>query len=234
MSNIQENLLHLLQSIRTLEQKYHRPPHSVSLIAISKDQPLEKLQQAISAGQRLFGENYLQEALPKMAALPQSDLEWHFTGSIQSNKTRQIAENFAWAHTVDSPKIAQRLNDQRPADLPPLQICLQANVGQEKTKAGLKDPAALQELAAYCSSLPRLQLRGLMTIPKVQKTLTEQRAQLHILAGLQTKLCEQGFSLDTLSMGMTEDLEAAIAEGATFIRIGRGIFGPRSFNRSSP
>lgn len=228
MPTIRENLFELQQRIRVLEKKYQRPAYAVSLIAISKGQSVEKLEQAIAAGQRLFGENYLQEALSKMAVLTEPALEWHFTGTIQSNKTRQLAERFAWVHTVTSKKVAQRLNDQRPTALPPLKICLEVKISKEATKAGLEDEGSLQELAEYCLALPRLELRGLMTVAEQQKSFIAQRAHLQTLARMQERLNQQGFHLDTLSMGMTEDMEAAIAEGATFIRIGRGIFGPRS------
>ena len=228
MPTIQENLDQLASTILTLEKKYQRPAHSVSLLAISKGQSLEKMEAAIASGQRLFGENYVQEALVKMAALTAPKLEWHFTGSIQSNKTRQIAEGFSWVHTVATQKVAQRLNDQRPAQLPPLNICLEINVSQEASKAGLREEAQLHALAEACLSLPRLKLRGLMAIPMAKKDFSEQRAEFHHLALLKEKLCQQGYELDTLSMGMTDDLEAAIAEGATFIRIGRGIFGSRT------
>lgn len=228
MPTIQENLLQLNTTIRALEKKYHRPAHSVSLLAMSKGQPLEKLQQAIAAGQCLFGENYLQEAMKKMERLKQPGLEWHFTGTLQSNKTRPVAEHFSWVHTVTTPRLAQRLNDQRPVHLPSLNICLEVNVSGEASKSGLREEAELMVLAEACLSLPRLKLRGLMTIPKPVTGLAEQRAELHQLFLLKEKLGQRGFALDTLSMGMTDDLEAAIAEGATYIRVGRGIFGPRS------
>ena len=228
MPTIQQNLLQLKDTIRALEKKYQRADNSVSLLAMSKGQSLEKLEAAIASGQRLFGENYLQEALAKIAALTEPGLEWHFTGSIQSNKTRQIAEHFTWVHTVASQKSAQRLNEQRPPQLPPLNICLEINVSQEATKAGLREEKEIKALAEFCLSLPRLSLRGLMAIPVPRATLVEQRAELHQLVLLKEELCRQGYVLDTLSMGMTDDLEAAIAEGATYIRVGRGIFGPRS------
>jgi len=227
MPSIQENLTYLQRSIRAFEKKYQRPLHSVSLVAMSKGQPLEKLEAAMAAGQYLFGENYVQEALVKMKKLTQPSVEWHFTGRIQSNKTRPIAEYFSWVHTVTDQKVARRLNDQRPPQLPPLHICLEVNVSQEASKSGLKEEAELKALAEYCLSLPRLKLRGLMTLAKPKQTFVEQRRALHHLAALKDKLDQQGIPLDTLSMGMTDDMEAAIAEGATFIRIGRGIFGPR-------
>jgi pyridoxal phosphate enzyme (YggS family) len=228
MSTIQENLFKLRQTILALEEKYQRRPHSVSLLAMSKGQPIEKLEQAIAAGQRSFGENYLQEALEKMESLREADVEWHFTGLLQSNKTRLIAERFAWVHTLTSLKQAERLNEQRPLGLPPLNLCMEVNVSGQASKAGLKEIEEVLVLAKSCLALPRLRLRGLMAIPRPTFTLREQRAELHRLVQIQEQLAHEGIPLDTLSMGMTDDLEAAIAEGATTIRIGRGIFGPRT------
>jgi pyridoxal phosphate enzyme (YggS family) len=222
------NLTTLTTAIRHFERQYHRPPYSVLLVAASKAQPLAKIQEAIAAGQKQFGENYLQEALTKIPALQKNPtLEWHFIGSIQSNKTRHLAEHFSWVHTVTHAKVAQRLNEQRPPELPPLNICLEINVSQEASKTGLTELAEIITLAEYCQSLPHLRLRGLMTIPAPQPTLAAQRAEFSKLASLQQMLNKQGFTLDTLSMGMTADLEAAIAEGATIVRVGRGVFGER-------
>ena len=228
MPTIHDKLLRLSATIRELEKKYQRPPHSVSLLAVTKGQPLEKIQEALATGQHHFGENYLQEALSKMDQLQDPALEWHFIGSIQSNKTRQIAERFAWVHTVCNKKIAQRLNDQRPKDLPPLNICLELNLGKESTKAGITEVEEVQALASYCQTLPSLSLRGLMTVPAPKPNLEEQRAEFKKVAEIQERLRQQGIELDSLSMGMTDDLEAAIAEGATIVRVGRGIFGERT------
>ena len=228
MLSIQANLLQLEARLRALEKQYQRSPHSVKLLAISKNQPCEKIQAAHVAGQRAFGENYLQEALGKIEQLAPLNLEWHFTGTIQSNKTRHLAAHFSWVHTLTEEKIAQRLNDQRPAHLAPLNVCLEVKVSFESTKSGLSDFAALKKLATFCQTLPRLKLRGLMTIPAPESDLAKQRAALKPLADLKAQLIAAGFELDTLSMGMTADLEAAVAEGATFIRIGRGIFGSRT------
>lgn len=226
MTNIANNLTELKNKIHHYEQRYHRPANSVTLLAVSKHQPLEKIEAAIAAGQTAFGENYLQEALTKMTALAHHALEWHFIGAIQSNKTRKIAEHFAWVHTVDNENMLQRLNDQRPLHLPPLNICLQVNISAEKTKAGVH-PDRLLSLATACKQFPRLTLRGLMAIPAPHTTFVAQCAELHKLRMLYAQLCEQHFALDTLSMGMSDDMEAAIAEGATIVRIGTALFGHR-------
>ena len=183
---------------------------------------------AHAAGQRAFGENYLQEALDKMAALKDRapDIEWHFIGPIQSNKTRPIAEHFSWVHSVDRLKIAQRLSEQRPAALPPLDICIQVNVSGEASKSGCT-PQELPALAQAVAGLPGLRLRGLMTIPEPAATEAGQRRPLRALRELADQLRAQGIALDTLSMGMSADLAAAIAEGATMVRIGTAIFGER-------
>lgn len=208
----------LNSKIAAYEEKYHRPSGSVELLAVSKGQPIEKILSVYHTGQRQFGENYLQEALPKIAALP-DDIIWHFIGPVQSNKTRKIAEHFHWVQSVDDLAIAKRLNDQRPAHLPPLNICIQVNIDNEPTKSGIA-PEMVFDLATACLTLPRLRLRGLMSLPKRQ-------ASFHDLNNLFKSLCQQGISLDTLSMGMSDDFEAAIAEGSTMIRIGRALFGPR-------
>jgi len=226
MNNIQHAIQTIQKQIRDDAIRYHREPSSVSLLAVSKKQPIEKIQEAICAGQVAFGENYLQEALGKIAALSNEQIEWHFIGPIQGNKTKKIAEYFAWAHTISDIKIAKRLNDQRPAHLPPLNICIQVNSSSEKTKSGI-EPDNILSLAEYCTILPRLTLRGLMTIPAPKNTFDEQRAEFHKLRLIYDQLNQAGFKLDTLSMGMSNDREAAIAEGATFVRIGTAIFGER-------
>lgn len=220
-----------LQTIRTLianfEIKYHRNPHSVQLLAVSKKQPAEKIALAYDAGQRLFGESYLQEALDKMAELHNKpDIEWHFIGPIQSNKTRKIAEHFAWVHSVCDQRIAQRLNDQRPLNLPPLNICIEINISHEATKTGISVDE-LNSLVDYCLALPHLRLRGLMAIPAPHDHFADQRNDFHQLAIAFQQLQQRGVSLDTLSLGMSEDFEAAISEGSTLVRIGSAIFGQR-------
>lgn len=209
-----------------------RPPHEIALLAVSKTFGADKVIEAMQAGQRLFAENYLQEALEKMqavqAAWPEVALEWHFIGPIQSNKTRPVAEHFDWVHAVDREKIAQRLSDQRPVHLPPLNLCLQVNVSGEASKSGVasSDVAAIAHAVA---AMPRLALRGLMAIPEPTDDVQQQRAAFHRLRQLYEDLRHQGLPLDTLSMGMSSDLEAAIAEGATMVRVGTAIFGHRPY-----
>ena len=205
-----------------------RNGETVRLIAVSKTHPANLLAQAYACGQRDFGENYLQEALEKQAELTDlADIVWHFIGPIQSNKTRAIAKNFAWIHSIDREKIAQRLNEQRPDDLPPLQVCLQVNIDDEDTKSGVS-LAELPALAKVVSQLPRLQLRGLMAVPAAKDNIQQQRAGFAKLHGALVELQQLGYTVDTLSMGMSGDLEAAIAEGATMVRVGTDIFGVRA------
>lgn len=228
MTDVTTNLSQLKVLIADFEKKYHRAQHSVTLLAVSKGQPLEKIQAAFAAGQRSFGESYLQEALPKIAAFNEGSVEWHFIGPVQSNKTHKIAQHFAWVHSIASKKIAKRLNDQRPPDLPPLNLCIEINIDHEATKSGINLDEVVP-LAKYCIELPNIQLRGLMAIPATRATVMEQREAFHALFLAWQSLREQGFVLDTLSMGMSEDFEAAIAEGSTIIRIGRSIFGERHY-----
>lgn len=210
----------------------HRPPGSVQLLAVSKTFGADAVEQAFAAGQRAFGENYIQEALAKIEALAalRTQLQWHLIGPIQSNKSRPVAENFDWVHSVDRLKIAQRLSDQRPPTLPPLHICLQVNISGEASKSGLM-PAELPDVARAVAALPRLVLRGLMAIPEPAQDEAAQRAPhraLHaLLDELRATLGDQAPQLDTLSMGMSADLEAAVAEGATIVRVGTAIFGTR-------
>lgn len=225
-NRIEQNLKAVKKHIHAYALKYGRDPASIQLLAASKAQPLDRLEAVYQSGQRIFGESYLQEALEKMSRLPK-DIEWHFIGHIQSNKTKQIATHFNWVHSVDNEKIAKRLSEQRPANLPPLNICIEYNINHEITKSGVKTQAAAITLAAFCQSLPRLRLRGLMAIPAKQSSLEKQREEFHELTNLWRLLSEKGFSLDTLSMGMSDDLEAAIAEGSTFVRVGTAIFGER-------
>jgi len=226
MNSIPQNLTLIQQKINHYETHYNRQPGTVKLLAVSKKQPIEKIKQALAAGQVSFGENYLQEALTKITTLADEKIDWHFIGPIQSNKTKKIAENFSWVHSVNNIEIAKRLNDQRPSHLPPLNICLQINISGEHTKSGTTPENALF-LAKQCALLPNLTLRGLMAIPEPKIILTEQRAQLHPLKLLYDLICANGLNIDTLSMGMSDDMEAAIAEGATMVRIGTAIFGQR-------
>ncbi|MDQ2076584.1 YggS family pyridoxal phosphate-dependent enzyme [Marinimicrobium sp. ABcell2] len=227
MQKIDENLTKVTARLQTAAREAGRNPDEIQLIAVSKTQPAESLAQAWRWGQRRFGENYLQEALDKQAQLAGLEgLEWHFIGPIQSNKTRAIAQHFAWVHSVDRDKIARRLSEQRPPELPPLQVCLQVNIDQEDSKAGVS-LAELPTLAQQVATLPGLTLRGLMAIPAPSDSAAQQRAGFARLRHAMEALRAQGLSLDTLSMGMSGDLEAAVAEGATLVRVGTDIFGPR-------
>lgn len=224
---IEANLLKIKNLINEYEIKYDRPLHSVQLLGATKGQPLEKLKAVASLGLRTFGENYVQEAMEKMVSLTDYSLDWHFIGPIQSNKTGKIAAHFNWVQTLDDASIARRLQEMRPTHLPPLQCLIQVNISNETTKSGVTSEA-LFALADYCMTLPRLSLRGLMAIPAPQKKLDEQRREFHKLFLLWQSLKDRGFNLDTLSMGMSDDFEAAIAEGSTLVRIGSSLFGPRS------
>lgn len=223
---IASRLTTLLERIRAAEQCYQRIPGSVTLLAVSKGQSVQAIEEAIAAGQRAFGENYLQEALTKMAVLTNPDLEWHFIGTIQRNKTKAIASHFNWVHSVSRLDIAQRLNDQRPDHLLPLNICIQVNSSRDPHKDGI-DLDQLSPLTLAIANLPRLTLRGLMTIPEQSNDFEQQRLPFKLLAEAFEQLRRKGILLDTLSMGMSDDFEAAIAEGATLLRIGRALFGPR-------
>lgn len=209
-----------------------RSPSGLTLIAASKTQAAARLAALADLGQRDFGESYVQEALPKLAALAGRGLVWHFIGPIQSNKTRPIAEHFDWAHSVDRLKIAERLSAQRPSGLPPLNVCLEVNISGEASKEGVA-PAALPALAEAVASLPRLRLRGLMAIPAATPDAAAQRAVFRrlreLLGELRARPQIEGPALDVLSMGMSGDLEAAIAEGATHVRVGTALFGERVY-----
>jgi pyridoxal phosphate enzyme (YggS family) len=227
---IQHNIEQVRRRIAEAELRYGRVPGSVTLLAVSKTRPAEDLLAAVHSGQQCFGESYLQEALDKVATLAGQGLEWHFIGPIQSNKTRPIAESFHWVHSVERLKIARRLSEQRPDSLPALNICLQVNIDGEASKAG----CTLEELPALATevvALPRLRLRGLMAIPRRRDSLEQQREPFRRLRQALEQLQAQGFELDTLSMGMSGDLEAAVAEGATMVRIGTDIFGARDYSR---
>ena len=226
MSAIGQNIKHMLHAIANLERRWQRPAGAVQLLAVSKTMPVDALREAMAAGQRRFGESYLQEALDKMAGLRDAAPEWHFIGPIQSNKTRAIAEHFDWVHSVDRLKIARRLSEQRPRDRGPLAVCLQVNIDREDGKAGC-DPDQAPALADAIARLPGLHLRGLMTLPMRRQGLDAQREPFRALRTLYDTLRTHYPALDTLSMGMTGDMEAAIAEGATIVRVGTGIFGPR-------
>lgn len=226
MNQIPEQLARVRQRIAAAAAACGRPPGDIHLLAVSKTKPAEDVRVAWQAGQRAFGENYLQDALTKIDALRDLDIEWHFIGRLQSNKTAAIAAHFAWVHAVDQLKHAQRLSDQRPDDQPPLQLCIQVNLSGENTKGGVTADEA-SELAHRIAQLPRVKLRGLMVLPAPTTDAVQQRAVFRRLRELQEGLVADGLDLDTLSMGMSGDMESAIAEGATIVRIGTDIFGAR-------
>lgn len=226
MSTLADNLSAISARITSAAQAAGRDPASVQLLAVSKTKPASAIREIHAAGVRDVGENYLQEALTKQQALSDLPLIWHFIGPIQSNKTKAIAEHFDWVHSVDRLKIAQRLSEQRPAGLAPLNICLQVNVSGEDSKSGCA-PAELPALAKAVAALPNLQLRGLMAIPEPTDDRAAQEAAFATLRQLQESL---GLGLDSLSMGMSHDLEAAIAQGATWVRIGTALFGARDYS----
>ena len=228
IGSIASNLQSVRQRIAAAAVASGREPGSVQLLAVSKTFPGAAVREAHAAGQRAFGENYVQESLAKIEELAdlRAQLEWHLIGPLQSNKTRGVAEAFDWVHSVDRLKIAQRLSEQRPATLAPLQICLQVNVSGEASKSGLS-PAELPEVARAVAALPRLQLRGLMSIPEATADPQAQRVPHRLLRELLEGLRAQGLPMDTLSMGMSGDLEAAVAEGASIVRVGTAIFGTR-------
>jgi hypothetical protein len=228
MTTIAQRLKQILSQISDAELTYNRQPGSVLLLAVSKTKPAEDIAAAYQAGQRHFGENYLQEALRKQQELDAYDITWHFIGPIQSNKTKPLATHFDWVHSVDSLKIAQRLSAQRPADLPPLNICLQVNISDEQSKSGIT-LAELPELCEQVAKLPNLKLRGVMAIPAPQDDFEQQRQPYKTLYQAVAKLGRP--ELDTFSFGMTGDLKAAIAEGATIVRIGTALFGERTYAR---
>jgi pyridoxal phosphate enzyme (YggS family) len=229
---IEQNLQRVNERIQQACSAHQRPEGAVTLLAVSKTFDADAVREAFAAGQRRFGENYVQEALDKIAALAdvRAQIEWHLIGPLQSNKTRPVAEQFDWVHSVDRLKIAQRLSEQRPAHLPPLQVLLQVNTSGEDSKNGLSvaDEAGLLALAREVSALPHLRLRGLMALPAPEADDAAQRAAHHRLRALFDRLVAAGLPLDTLSMGMSGDLEAAIAEGSTLVRVGTAIFGGRT------
>jgi pyridoxal phosphate enzyme (YggS family) len=230
-SHIAQHLEEVRQRIAKAAASASRDGASVKLLAVSKTFPAEDVRAAFDAGQRAFGENYVQEGVAKITALSdlRSELEWHFIGPLQSNKTKVVAEHFDWVQSVDRLKIAQRLSDQRPPGAPPLNVCLQVNVSGEESKSGV-EPAEAASLAHQIAALPGLRLRGLMAIPEPAATLDAQRAPHARLSALMDALCADGLELDTLSIGMSADLEAAVLEGATMVRIGTAIFGARDYS----
>ena len=230
MPTIQENITAVQKRLQQAASDAGRNPAEIQLLPVSKTRNIAQISQAITSGVFCFGENYLQEAMDKIDQLDDSKLDWHFIGPLQSNKTRQAAENFAWVHTVDRVKIAQRLSAQRPDDMPALNICLQINIDNEASKSGFNRDQAV-EVAATIAQLPKLKLRGLMAIPKPRTVYKEQRqafAQLRVLMEQINSTLDNCHKLDTLSMGMSADLEAAVAEGATLVRVGTDIFGARN------
>ena len=224
--NLTLHVNHVRSRITSAAVGAGRDPAAVTLVAVTKGQTAESMRLAATAGVTDFGENYLQEALPKMARLADLKLRWHFIGAIQSNKTRAIAERFDWVHGVDRLSVARRLSEQRPFHSPPLNVCIQVELVPEPGKAGVA-PAALPVLAAQMAVMPRIRLRGLMCLPPQQADPKAERAVFAHLKGLLGDLNARGLKLDTLSMGMSADFESAIAEGATLVRIGTALFGPR-------
>jgi pyridoxal phosphate enzyme (YggS family) len=223
-------LAEIVERVARAARRANRDATSVTIVAVSKQQPAAAIREAFAAGQRHFGESYAQEALPKIATLHDLDISWHFIGAIQANKTKTIAEHFQWVHTVDRTKIAARLNEQRPFHAPPLNVLIQVNLAGEAQKAGAAEEQ-VAELARAIAKMPRLRLRGLMTLPP---RADDADAWFRRLAELRERLASEGIEMDTLSMGMSGDFEAAIAAGSTCVRIGTAIFGERSPRASAP
>lgn len=227
MSNLKLQYGHVVARIRQAEANANRNAGSVCLLAVSKTKPLAMVEEAYQLGQRDFGENYLQDAMEKISACSHTDIRWHFIGQIQSNKTRPIAEHFDWVHSVDRAKIARRLSDQRPPHLPPLQVCIQINVNDEANKGGVDSVEDVLALAAAVHEQPHLTLRGVMAIPEHSDDIQVQRRNFAAVREIFDVVRRDFPSCDTLSMGMSGDLEAAVHEGATMVRIGTDIFGAR-------
>ena len=227
MIRVTENFRKIQDLLAKAAAEAKRPADHIRLLAVSKKKPLEAILEAASAGQREFGENFVQEGLDKIREAAREDLTWHFIGHLQSNKTRAVAENFQWVHTIDRLKIAQRLSRQRPFHAGDLNVCIEVNVDAEENKSGVM-PAEVADLAAAISELPRLKLRGLMCLPAIRHEFEEQRRPFAALRALLESLQAKGLEVDTLSMGMTADYAAAIREGATIVRIGTALFGARS------
>lgn len=234
MNSIQQNLQQVTSQIENAQQKCGRSTSAVQLLAVSKTKPVEAILEAAHAGQIAFGENYVQEGVNKIHYFaehhPELSLEWHFIGPLQSNKTRLIAENFDWMHTIDRGKIAQRLSEQRPANKPPLQVLIQVNTSGEASKSGISE-SELLPLAELISQLPNLTLRGLMSIPENVGDYSAQLTAFQRLARLKEQLAKIYPNIDTLSMGMSGDMDAAIAAGSTIVRIGTAIFGQRDYSK---
>ncbi len=226
MQNIEKNLIAVNRQIEAAAGKHHRNPADILLLAVSKKKPASDIKAAYACGQRDFGENYLQEAVQKIEVLSGLDINWHFIGAVQSNKTKAVAQNFDWAHCIDRFKIARRLSEQRPALMSALNVCIQVNIEQEASKAGVT-LSEVPELARQIAYLPNLRLRGLMAIPAPTDDFEAQRKPFSKLQAMLKTLKKNGLNCDTLSMGMTHDMSAAIAEGATVVRIGTAIFGGR-------
>lgn len=236
MTSIQQNIELITSQIAQAEQKCGRAQGDVQLLAVSKTKPIETILDACQAGQRRFGENYVQEGVSKVVHFNEQhgdiDIEWHFIGPIQSNKTRPVAEHFDWVHTVDRAKIAQRLNDQRPQGMKPIQVLIQVNTSSEASKSGV-DSEQVLELAQLISSLPNLTLRGVMSIPENVSDYQSQLIAFKALAEVKNLLAEKHPQVDTLSMGMSGDMEAAIEAGSTIVRIGTAIFGARDYSNKA-
>ncbi len=228
MSAIADNLQAVTARIRVAAELAGRSPESVRLLAVSKTWPLAAVLTAAAAGQQAFGENYVREGVDKATASADRQLEWHFIGPLQSNKSRPVAEHFDWVHSIDRLKIAERLSAQRPGHLPPLQVCVQVNVSGEASKSGCA-PDEAPELCRAVATLPGLRLRGLMTVPEASDDMAAQQIPFRRLREIFEAIRQDGLPLDTLSMGMSHDLEAAVAEGATIVRIGTAIFGERNY-----
>lgn len=227
MKSIADNLANVRQSIKNAIISAHRPENSVQLLAVSKTKPVSAVREALSCGQKAFGENYLQDALEKISALKdETDIEWHFIGPVQSNKTKQIAEHFQWVQTVDREKIARRLHEQRPEDLPPLNVCIQVNIDEEETKSGIL-PRELDALAVTIEHFDNLKLRGIMAIPKANQSPEQTIQSFKKMQSLYHTLQARCASVDTLSIGMSADIPLAIAAGSTMVRVGTAIFGER-------
>ncbi len=233
MTSIEHNLQQVRERIATAAARCGRAPEEITLLAVSKTKPASAVAEAIAAGQQAFGENYVQEGVEKVAELAaHPDLQWHFIGPLQSNKSRLVAENFAWCHTVDRERIAQRLNDQRPEALPPLNVLIQVNISDENSKSGIM-LEAIPALAAQIAALPRLRLRGLMAIPAPESDYDRQFAVCQQMADAFNALKQDYPDVDTLSLGMSDDMDAAIAAGSTMVRIGTAVFGARDYARPS-
>jgi hypothetical protein len=225
---INQKIAAIQQQILDAESRFNRQLNSVQLLAVSKTRTADEIRLALQAGLSAFGESYLQEALEKIDQLQHENIEWHFIGRIQSNKTKMIAEHFDWVHSIDNLKHAKRLNSQRPDELPPLKVCLQVNVSQEESKGGFS-PELMPSVMAEFEMLPRLELSGLMAIPASADSFDKQRQPFRCLSQLRDQLADERWPLETLSMGMSLDMEAAIAEGATIVRVGTAIFGARNY-----